>query len=182
MRGTRCKIGMLCGDGTKPEDSTSARQKHAFIRITSPLETPSGLERSIVQQASPACSKQQQHLPASWTLMSSVPKEERLLPVAEALEPWSFSQLPMITFCARLEPPPVHSRHSNILLRRNVREYLLPPAVWGTLRPGSPPDGAIDRDWSQQWPCLDIEAAASRRGWCTAKLDRQERQQWHRHG
>lgn len=95
----------------------------------------------------------------SWTLMSSAPKEERLLPVAEALELFSVAD---DHFLLAPDPPPVHSCTAHTPLRRcNVRKHLLTTAVWRALRSGSSPLGAIDRDRPQQRPCLDIEAATS---------------------
>ena len=95
----------------------------------------------------------------SWTLMSSAPKEERLrLLVAEANGAF-LSRRRSLFACARANTCALEALHTP--LRCNVREYLLPAAVWRALRPGSAPLRAIDRHRPQQRPCLDIEAATS---------------------
>ena len=117
------------------------------------------LKRSIVAQASLG----HRHLHARCTFLDphELSSERGKAPTAGCRSEWSFSQSPTITFCLRQSQQHLCTLALHTPLRCNVREYLLPAAVWRALRPGSAPLRAIDRHRPQQRPCLDTEAATS---------------------
>ena len=152
---TRRKNGMVYGDEAEPttahlQDRSTRTHAWHHWRLHPPLGDRSSSRRHLRAASTSA--------PSSWTLMSSVPNEERLLAGCRSFG--AFLSRRRSLFAPALTLRLIHHLCTQAL-HRNVREYLLTAAVWRALRPGSPPFGAIDRDRPQQRPCFDIEAATS---------------------